>query len=133
MNNHKTSPKNSSPNKLERDTWNYLDFYDIGFDACNNCYSIKMTDRGKPNHTTIFNFSSRENALLWLEATRQIRLIAANINEIGSLKKRNKLWKHWLIRAEEFRICWSDHHVPGDIKWAVQDVQKALNLPLTEY
>jgi len=88
------------------------------------------------DRATVLRFDSQQKGKLYIAMLTEIRTTNSSIRADGGLegippKVFKRRVKKWLKLCREFHIMWGDAFLPDDVKFAWNDGEKHVGLPMT--
>ena len=76
----------------------------------------------------VYSFASEEKFYEWDGGVREVKNLAASINDKWEdlCPEKLRAWQKWLENYKEFATRWGESHVPPDILAAKDDVHQGL-------
>ena len=88
---------------------------------------------------TLLDFEDQASAMQWQHDTTSIKSLIADINEdyskglTSQLERKTRLHNLWIPLTEEFVSEWGKHMVPLDIRRAIADVRRNIDMDAVDW
>jgi len=87
---------------------------------------------GQPEDEAVYTFATTAAGEEWNFSVGDLKSVIYHINNDGNAgPPRVPHYRRWLSTVRNFIVYWGVDLVPNDIRRAVNDVEKNLDLPLT--
>ena len=86
-----------------------------------------------------FSFTTREHLDRWNSQVLLVKQTITQVNEQNpggggtSISRRHEIYRPWISMVRAFVADWGKAYVPEDIRWALNDVEKACSEEVTSW